>query len=94
MLVFSSALGLAFDKVVEEYRLRFQMAFTFRDAKHYWALEDFMAFSATAVTNAANLALCMVSLSAVLLAQLRRTDAHTAGLYDKSATIIRGGPGG
>jgi hypothetical protein len=38
------------------------MEFTFRDAKQYWGLEDFMNTTPTAVTNAANLSLFMVNL--------------------------------
>jgi len=48
--------------------------FTFRDAKEYWGREDFMNVSATAVRNAANLALFMVNLVAVLLRDGRKTD--------------------
>jgi putative transposase len=56
VILFSSDLTLAWDKLVEYYRLRFQIEFNFRDAKQYWGLEDFMTITATAVTNAANLA--------------------------------------
>src|SRR5688500_2334453 len=48
--------------------------FTFRDAKQYWGLEDFMNVKETAVTNAANLALFMVSLVSVLLRDVRQHD--------------------
>jgi putative transposase len=54
--------------------LRFQIEFTFRDAKQYWGLEDFMTITATGVSNAANLSLFMVNLSSVLLKDLRQTD--------------------
>jgi putative transposase len=73
VLLFSSDLGLTFDKLVEYYSLRFQIEFTFRDAKQHWGLEDFMTVTATGVRNAANLSLLMVSLSAVLL-----RDGHTS----------------
>jgi len=46
-------------------------AFGVRDAKQYWGLEDFMNVSATAVTNAANLALFMVNVAQRLLGDLR-----------------------
>jgi putative transposase len=59
----SSDLGLAWDKLVDYYCLRFQLEFNFRDAKQFWGLEDFMTIRPTAVTNAANLALFMVNLS-------------------------------
>ena len=74
VLLFSSDLTLACDQLVEYYSLRFQIEFTFRDAKQYWGLEDFMTVTATAVSNAANLSLLMVSLSTVLLREVRQTD--------------------
>ena len=63
VILFSSDLTLAWDKLVEYYRLRFQIEFNFRDAKQYWGLEDFMTITQTAVTNAANLAFFMVNLA-------------------------------
>lgn len=62
VILFSSDLSIAFDKLIEYYCLRFQLEFNFRDAKQYWGLEDFMNTSETAVTNAANLSLFMVNL--------------------------------
>jgi putative transposase len=47
--------------------MRSPIGLTFRDAKQYWELEDFMTVTATGVRNAANLSLIIVSLSAVLL---------------------------
>jgi hypothetical protein len=85
VLLFSSDLALASDKLVEYYSLRFQIEFTFRDAKQYWGLEDFMTVTATGVSNAANLALFMVSLSAVLLAEARRTDPQCSVLDLKAS---------
>ena len=41
--------------------MRCQSAFTFRDAKPSWGLEDFRTVTPTGVTKAANLALCMVT---------------------------------
>jgi len=63
VILFSSDLTLAWDKLVAYYRLRFQIEFNFRDAKQYWGLEDFMNITETAVTNAANLALFMVNIA-------------------------------
>ncbi len=80
VLLVSSDLALAFDKLVEYYSLRFQIEFTFRDAKQHWGLEDFMTVTAVGVSNAANLALLMVSLSAVLLENERKTDPHCSVL--------------
>ena len=74
VILFSSDLELAYDKLIDYYRLRFQIEFNFRDAKQYWGLEDFMNTSETAVTNAANLSLFMVNISHHLLQDLRRTD--------------------
>lgn len=73
VVLFSSDLDLAYDQLVDYYCLRFQIEFNFRDAKQFWGLEDFMNISATAVTNAANLALFMVNLSYRLLLDFRRT---------------------
>jgi putative transposase len=80
VLLFSSDLSLAYDKVVEYYSLRFQIEFTFRDAKQYWGLEDFMSITATGVRNAANLSLFMVSLSGVLLREVRARDPQCSVL--------------
>jgi putative transposase len=54
--------------------LRFQIEFPFRDAKQHWGWEAFMTVTATGVSNAANLSLFMVSLSAVLLSEVRTRD--------------------
>ena len=80
VLLFSSDLALAFDKLVEYYSLRFQIEFTFRDAKQHWGLEDFMTVTATGVSNAANLSLMMVSLSAVLLEEGRQAEPQCSVL--------------
>ena len=85
VLLFSSDLALAFDKVVEYYGLRFQIEFTFRDAKQHWGLDDFMQVTATGVSNAANLALFMVSLSAVLLSNERQRDPQCSVLDLKAS---------
>ncbi len=72
MLLFSSDLALPFDKLIDNYCLRFQLEFNFRDAKQYWGLEDFMSTNPTRVTNAANLSLFMVNLVERLLCDLRQ----------------------
>lgn len=71
VILFSSDLTLAATDLVDDYRLRFQIEFNFRDAKQFWGLEDFMSVKPTPVTNAANLAFFMVSLSHSLLKPLR-----------------------
>lgn len=72
VLLFSSDLDLAHDKLFAYYCLRFQIEFNFRDAKPFWGLEDFVNISPTAVTNAANLSLFMVNLAYRFLLDFRR----------------------
>lgn len=70
VLLFSSDLSLAAELLIAYYSLRFQIEFTFRDAKQFWGLNDFMNVGKTPIHNAANLSLFMVSLSKVLIGQL------------------------
>ena len=72
IILFSSDLTLAYDKLIDYYCLRFQLEFNFRDAKQFWGLEDFMNIKQRAVYNAANLAMFMVNLSQVLLQDFRQ----------------------
>lgn len=88
VILFSSDLTLSHDKMVEYYRLRFQIEFNFRDAKQYWGLDDFMNITATPVTNAANLALFMVNVAQRLLREVHPHQPH-AGVLDLKA-IFRG----
>ncbi len=76
VVLFSSDLALDWEKLIDYYSLRFQIEFNFRDAKQYWGLEDFMNVTQTPVTNAANLALLMVTLSARLLRDFRQTHSQ------------------
>ena len=85
-ILMSSDLGLAAVHVVDYYRLRFQIEFNFRDAKQHFGLEDFMNVTATAVNNAANLAMCMVNVSAKLIAD---SDGEIQGVRDLK-TVVRG----
>jgi len=81
VILFSSDLKLAFDKLIDYYRLRFQtcaersrsIEFNFRDAKQFWGLEDFMNVNQLPVYNAANLAMFMVNLSLALIQEFRPT---------------------
>ena len=73
VVLFSSDLDLAYDQLIDYYRLRFQIEFNFRDAKQFWGLEDFMNVNQTPVYNAANLAMFMVNLAQVLLRHFRPT---------------------
>jgi putative transposase len=71
VLLFSSDLELAYAPLVDDYSLRFQIEFNFRDAKQYWGVEDFMNLTPRGVTNAANLSLFMVNVSYRLQADRR-----------------------
>ncbi len=73
VVLFSSDLQLAFETLIDYYRLRFQIEFNFRDAKQFWGLEDFMHVNQIPVYNAANLSMFMVNVSLVLLKQFRPT---------------------
>ena len=88
VILFCSDLALAYDQLIDYYRLRFQIEFNFRDAKQYWGLEDFMNVSETAVTNAANLSLFMVNLSQRVLGDLRSTDPECS-ILDLKALLSR-----
>ena len=80
VLLFSSDLALAFDKLLDYYCLRFQLEFNFRDAKQYWGLEDFMTTHPTRLENAANLSLFMVNLVERLLRELRQAQPEMSVL--------------
>lgn len=84
VILFSSDLTLDWNHVIEYYSLRFQIEFNFRDAKQYWGLEDFMNIAETPVTNAANLSLLMVNISACLCRE-RRSDQAEFSVLDLKA---------
>jgi putative transposase len=65
-ILFSSDCQQTYAQIIDYYTLRFQIEFNFRDAKQYWGLEDFMNVKETPVTNAVNLAFCMVNLAQAL----------------------------
>ena len=69
VILFTTDLLLSWEKVIEYYRLRFQIEFNFRDAKQHWGLEDFMVIKEESVVNAANLSLFMVNVSQAMLAR-------------------------
>lgn len=73
VVLFSSDLTLDADKLRDYYALRFQIEFTFRDAKQYFGLEDFMGVKETSVANAVGLSFFMVNLSTYLLDHLRNS---------------------
>ena len=66
VLLFSSDLALAAETMIDYYSLRFQIEFNFRDAKQFWGLEDFMNVKEIPISNAANLSMFMVNVSAKL----------------------------
>jgi len=72
VILFSDDLELAYDTLIDYYRLRFQIEFNFRDAKQFWGLEDFMNVKEVPVTNASNLSFLMVNLSQALLIEPRQ----------------------
>jgi len=67
VILFTSDLELAWDKIVEYYSLRFQIEFNFRDAKQYWGLEDFMVIKENKVRNSASFSMFMVNISYALI---------------------------
>jgi putative transposase len=81
IVLFSSDLFLGAEAIIDYYRLRFQIEFTFREAKQHFGLEDFMGVKQTSVTNAMNLSFFLVNLSQCLLESLR-TRFVVAGISD------------
>ena len=81
VILFSSDLTLSYEKLIDYYRLRFQIEFNFRDAKQYWGLEDFMNVAEQPLTNALNLSLFMVNVAQVLLREYRQSIPQ-AGVLD------------
>ena len=84
IILFSTDLQLAHEKIIDFYALRFQIEFNFRDAKQYWGLDDFMNVKPAAVTNAANLSFFMVNFSSILLHCFRETNPEFSILDLKS----------
>lgn len=67
VLLFSTDLRLEGQKIIEYYRLRFQIEFNFRDAKQHWGLEDFMVTRKKKVNNAAQISMFMINVSQALM---------------------------
>lgn len=88
VVLFSSDLELAFDKLIDYYRLRFQIEFNFRDAKQFWGLEDFMNVNQLPIYNAANLAMFMVNVSHALIQKFR--PVHPAFSVNDLKAYFRG----
>ena len=81
MVLFSSDLSLDALTLIDYYALRFQIEFTFRDAKQYFGLEDFMGIQEISIHNAVGLSFFLVNLSRYLLDGLR-TSYPGAGVND------------
>jgi putative transposase len=81
VILFSSDLFLGAETLLDYYILRFQIEFTFRDAKQHFGLEDFMGVTQTSVSNAMGLSLFLVNVSTYLLCELR-TRCAGAGIAD------------
>jgi len=81
VVLFSSDLSLSALTLIDYYALRFQIEFTFRDAKQYFGLEDFMGVKEISIHNAVGLSFFMVNLSRHLLDGLR-TSYPGAGVND------------
>jgi putative transposase len=84
IILFSTDLKLAQEKIYDFYTLRFQIEFNFRDAKQYWGLDDFMNVKEVAVTNAANLSFFMANFSSILLQRFRENNPEFSILDLKS----------
>ena len=84
VVLFSSDLDLRDEQLIDKYSLRFHIEFNFRDAKQYWGLEDFMHVQETAVSNAANFSLFMVTVAHLLLKPFRKDHPHF-GILDLKA---------
>jgi hypothetical protein len=76
VVLFSSDLTLAYDTLMDYYKLRFQIEFNFRDAKQHWGLEDFMNVKQTPLYNAVNLSFLMVNFAQVLIQHIRTNTNH------------------
>ena len=81
IVLFSSDLSLSAECLLDYYRLRFQIEFTFRDAKQHFGLEDFMGVKETSVANGIGLSFFLVNLTTYLLEDFRRF-APGAGIVD------------
>jgi putative transposase len=81
VVLFSSDLSLSAECLLDYYRLRFQIEFTFRDAKQHFGLEDFMGVQETSVANGIGLSFFLVNLTTYLLEDFRRF-APGAGIVD------------
>ena len=85
-VLFSTDLTLSHDKIVEYYRLRFQIEFNFRDAKQYFGLADLKNYKAEQVTTAVNLSFFMCNFSYILIEHFKERFAlETVSILDLKA---------
>jgi putative transposase len=81
VILFSSDLSLSWELLVDYYKLRFQIEFTFRDAKQHFGLEDFMGVGETSVANGLGLSFFVGNVARYLLEDFRER-CPGAGLSD------------
>jgi putative transposase len=81
VVLMSSDLTLSWELLVDYYKLRFQIEFTFRDAKQHFGLEDFMGVGETSVANGFGLAFFVGNVARYLREDFRER-CPGAGLSD------------
>ncbi len=81
VVLFSSDLTLSWELLLDYYKLRFQIEFTFRDAKQHFGLEDFMGVKEASVTNGIGLSFFVGNVARYLLEDFRE-GCPGAGLSD------------
>jgi len=65
-IIFSTDLQQDYKQITDYYSLRFQIEFNFRDAKQYFAMEDFMNIKKRRVYNFVNLSMFMNNITYIL----------------------------
>ena len=65
-IIFSTDLEQDYKQITDYYSLRFQIEFNFRDAKQYFAMEDFMNIKKRRVYNFVNLSMFMNNITYIL----------------------------
>ena len=81
VILFSTDLNIHPPKIIEYYRLRFQIEFMFRDAKQHLGLGDCMARSSEQINNHINTSFTALNL-------LKLEDANKKGSNEKSVISI------
>ena len=69
VILYSSDLSLAADKIKHYYKMRFKIEFVFRDSKQYFGLEDFMNIKEERVGNFIGFSFFMNNLAKMLLSE-------------------------